>query len=252
MTMAQDKTGYEERKEERILAVMAHDIKAPLSAIVSILGVIEKGYVKDFDKVKELVSRASQKAETIITMLDDILDYSLLADKSMMKKEPVSLLDVLKDSIGTMTPYAKARNITLTYNLHPCEGKKTNGIYTFLLRVFNNIITNAIKYNKEDGKIAFHFSEDTGNHTFTITVEDTGLGIPEDELDTIFNIFARGKHNRKNINGGLGLGLFLVKQIIEEHDGEIELTSTLGIGTTIKITLPLLKVKEKIGGTDEL
>lgn len=243
--MAQDKIGYEERKEERALTIMAHDIKAPLSAIVSILGVIEKGYVKDIDKVKELVSRASQKAGTIIAMVDDILDYSLLADKSMMKKEPVQLFDVLKDSINTMTHYVKDRNITLTYNLHPCEGKKIYGSYTFLLRAFNNIIMNAIKYNKQDGKIAIHFSEDTGSRTITITVEDTGMGIPGDELDKVFHMFGRGRYARKNINGGLGLGLFLVKQIIEDHDGEIELTSTVGIGTTIKITLPLLKVNEK-------
>ncbi|MGD2086919.1 MAG: HAMP domain-containing sensor histidine kinase [Candidatus Aminicenantes bacterium] len=251
--MAQDKSRYEKRKEERALTIMAHDIKAPLSAIVSILGVIEKGYVKDIDKVKELVSRASQKAETIIAMVDDILDYTLLADKSMIKREPVQLFDVLKDSISTMTPYAKNRKITLTYNLHPCAGKKINGSYTFLLRAFNNIIMNAIKYNKQEGKIAIHFSQDTGSHTITITVEDTGMGIPEDELDKVFHISSRGKYARENINDGLGLGLFLVKQIIRDHDGEIELTSTVGMGTTVKITLPLLNFKsEKKGGTDEL
>ncbi|NIM17690.1 MAG: hypothetical protein GTO45_37475 [Candidatus Aminicenantes bacterium] len=247
--MAQDKTGNEEGKA---LTVMAHDIKAPLSAVVSILGVIEKGYVNDIDKVTELVSRARQKTETIIAMVNDILDYTLLADKSKMKREPVHLSRLLKDSIGTMTPAANDVNITLTYDRDAGRGKHVNGSYTFLLRAFNNIIMNAIKYNKKNGEISVSCREDIKKHTITITVRDTGVGIPRDELDKVFHIFERGTYARKNINGGLGLGLALVKQIIEDHDGEIKLTSTVGVGTTIMVTLPLLNVNEKNGGTNEL
>jgi two-component system phosphate regulon sensor histidine kinase PhoR len=247
--MTQDVIASEEGKA---IATMAHDIKAPLSAIVSILGVIEKGYVNDIDKVKELVSRASQKAETIIAMVDDILDYTLLADKSMMKRENVHLVDVLKDSISTMKPYASTKDITLIYDYDLFKRKNVNGCYTFLLRAFNNIFTNAIKYNKKNGKITINCWENTDKDIITITVSDTGIGIPADELDKVFHIFERGKYARENINGGLGLGLALVKQIIEDHDGEIKLTSTVGVGTTITVTLPLLNVNEKNGGTNEL
>lgn len=247
--MAQDKTGNEEGKA---LTIIAHDIKAPLSAVVSILGVIEKGYVNDIDKAKELVSRARRKTETIIAMVNDILNYTLLADKSKMKREPVHLSQLLKDSISTMKPSAKDMNITFTYDRDAGRGKHVNGSYTFLLRAFNNIFTNAIKFNKKNGQITVNCCEDTDKDIITITVSDTGIGIPEDELDKVFHIFERGKYARKNINGGLGLGLALVKQIIEDHKGEIKLTSTVGVGTTITVTLPLLNVNEKNGGTNEL
>jgi signal transduction histidine kinase len=247
--MVQDKIGDEERKT---LTIMAHDIKAPLSAVDSILGVIEKGYVNDIYKAKELVSRARKRIETIIAMVNDILDYTFLADKSKMKREPVHLSQVIKDAIVTMKPAASDMNITLTYDRDTGKGKHVNGNYTFLLRAFNNIIMNAIKYNKQNGEINVNCREDSKKHTITITVRDTGIGIPEDELDKIFHIFVRGRYARKNIDGSLGLGLSLVKQIIEDHDGEIKLASTVGAGTTLMVTLPLLKAKEKNGGTNEL
>lgn len=252
--MIQDKTRSESEpgcgsEEGKALAVMAHDIKAPLSAIVSILGVIEKGYVEDIDKAKELVSRAKKKAETLISMVDDILDYTLLADKSLMKREKVRLFDILKDSIDTMKPYADERNITFIYDPSLCKGKIINGNYTFLLRAFNNIIMNAVKNNKKSGKITIDCSQDKEKHTGTITVSDTGRGIPEEELGKVFHFFERGKQTRRNIDGSLGLGLALVKQIIEDHEGKIELTSTVGVGTTVIVTLPFLL--EKKGGTNE-
>lgn len=247
--MAKDKTGNEEKKA---LTIMAHDIKAPLSAVVSILGVIEKGYVNDIYKAKELVSRARRKTETIIAMVNDILEYTLLEDKSKMKREPVHLSQVIKDAIATMKPAANDMNIRLTYDRDVGRGKHVKGSYTFLLRAFNNIIMNAIKYNKKNGEISVSCREDSKKHTITITVRDTGVGIPGDELDKVFHIFERGAHARKNISGGLGLGLTLVKQIIEDHDGNIKLTSTVGVGTTIMVTLPLLNVNEKNGGTNEL
>jgi signal transduction histidine kinase len=88
-----DDTGNNEvfDRNDRALAVMAHDIKIPLTSIVSLLNVIKKGYVTDYDKVKDLVTRAGRQAETLIAMIDDILDYTLLADKSKVQREAVHL-----------------------------------------------------------------------------------------------------------------------------------------------------------------
>ena len=115
------------------------------------------------------------------------------------------------------------------------------GNYTFLLRVFNNILMNAVKYNKDNGEITVDYSEDTKKNTVTVSVADTGIGIPDEDMDKVFRIFERGKNARRNVNGSLGLGLFLVKQIIEDHKGEIDITSTVGVGTTVVVTLPLIK-----------
>lgn len=228
-------------EHQKALAIMAHDLKAPLSAVIDLLDVINKGYVEDVVKMKDLVAKATQKAEILIVMLDDIIDYTLLGNRALMKSDTLNLFDILDESISTMKPYIADRNITMTCKKELTGQKKIQGNYTFLLRVFNNIFMNAIKYNKENGEIIVDFFEDTQKNTVTVTISDTGIGIPEEDMDKVFRIFERGKNARRNIDGSLGLGLSLVKQIIEDHKGDIEVTSTVGVGTTIVVTLPLLK-----------
>ncbi|MCK4889711.1 MAG: ATP-binding protein, partial [Candidatus Aminicenantes bacterium] len=115
------------------------------------------------------------------------------------------------------------------------------GNHTFLLRVFNNIIMNAIKYNKKDGKIIFNSYRNGKGESIIVEVTDTGIGIADEEIEKVFLIFERGSNARRNIDGSIGLGLSLVKQIVEDHEGTIEITSKLNVGTTLKITLPLYK-----------
>jgi len=234
-------------EDEKALAIMAHDLKAPLTAVVSILSVINKGYVTDITKIRELVERASNKTETLIQMVDDILDYTLLSDKSMLKREKIDLHDVLKDTVTTMKQYTDSRKMTF---VHPefTGSRIVLGNYTFLLRAFNNVVMNAIKYNKERGTITIECVDDFENDAYIVSVSDTGIGIPEEDKDKVFKIFERGRNARKNINGSIGLGLSLVKHIVDDHYGKIELSSTVDVGTTIKITLPLYYEE---GGTDE-
>ncbi len=222
------------------LATMAHEIKAPLAAIISLLSVIDKGYVTDPVKSKELVGRAWSKAGILMRMLNDILDYSMLSDKTLMKREQLDIYQVLKDSISMMKPYAQQRNISLIYKGSFQDARLVNGNYTFLMRVFNNLIMNAIKYNKEKGKIEFTCLVSPHEDAITIKVRDTGIGIPEDDLEHVFTIFERGKTARKNIDGSLGLGLSLVKQIVEDHEGSIKISSTINVGTTVTVTLPIV------------
>lgn len=232
-------------EDQKALAIMAHDLKAPLAAVIDLLDVINKGYVEDVEKIKDLVGRATQKSETLIVMLDDILDYTLLANRTMLKLEILNILEVLKESFSMMQPYADERGIVVRCTKE-CHGElNVEGNYTFLLRVFNNILMNAVKYNKENGEITVDYSENKKKNTVIITVSDTGIGIPKEDMDKVFRIFERGKNARRNINGSLGLGLSLVKQIIEDHKGEIEVSSTVGVGTTVVVTLPLIKEKEE-------
>ncbi len=232
-------------EDQKALAVMAHDLKAPLSTVIDLLDVINKGYVEDVEKMKDLVSRATQKAEILIVMLDDILDYTLLANRTMIKMEDLNLVDVLKESFSMMRPYAEERGITVHCKKECLGVANIEGNYTFLLRVFNNILMNAVKYNKENGEITAGYSIDAQKNTVTVTISDTGIGIPEEDMGKVFRMFERGRNARRNINGSLGLGLSLVKQIIEDHKGEIDITSTVGVGTTIVVTLPLIKEKEE-------
>ncbi len=230
-----------DNEQRQALATMAHEIKAPLSAIISLLSVIDKGYVTDPKKSKDLVGRAKSKAEVLMRMLNDILDFYMLSDKTHMKRERFDIYQVLQDSISMMKPYAQQRNVNLIYKGSCRQGERlVHGNYTFLLRVFNNLIMNAIKYNKEKGKIEFTCLVGPQEESIVIKIRDTGIGIADEDLERVFNIFERGKTARKNIDGSLGLGLSLVKQIIEDHEGSIKLSSTLNVGTTVTVTLPLV------------
>jgi signal transduction histidine kinase len=218
------------------LAIMAHDLKAPLSAVVNLLTIIEKGYVDDPEKVKDLISRARKKTETSIKMIDDIFDYTLTGSKGELKYEKLDIFTIVEEAVSIIRPYAAARQISLDYD-RCCKRKYVNGNFTFLLRAFNNLIMNAVKYNKAKGKVSVSCVEQ--DDRLIIEVEDTGIGIPEEELAHIFDFFSRGKETGKNDVTGLGLGLALVKQIIKDHDGTVWITSDLGSGTTAAITLPV-------------
>lgn len=221
------------------LAVIAHDLKAPLSAVVDLLSVVEKGYVDDPVKVKELITRARKKSEGLIRIVEDILDYTLLENKSQMKRERLNLIDIIDESYSIIDPYARQNKISIHYSQESCREKYVFGNYTFLLRAFNNIIMNAVKYNKENGRIDIRCFEKFGR-LIVVEISDTGIGIPPEDIESAFTIFSRGKEARKNIDGSIGLGLSLVKQIIKDHEGSIDVDSTVDVGTTLTIKLPLM------------
>ncbi|MEN8221681.1 MAG: HAMP domain-containing sensor histidine kinase [Acidobacteriota bacterium] len=225
--------------EKKALAVLAHDIKGPLSSIIDLLNIIDKGYVTDPEKSKQLISRAIKKTSILIKMVDDILDFSKLEDKSLMKREKLNIFNTLNESIALMRQYAENRNIEIEQCEFCHNEEYVYGNHTFLMRVFNNIIMNAIKYNKKNGKIVFNSFRDKENRNIIMEISDTGIGISEEDIENVFLIFERGSNARRNIDGSIGLGLSLVKQIVEDHEGTIEITSTLNVGTTLKITLPL-------------
>jgi two-component system phosphate regulon sensor histidine kinase PhoR len=239
--MPGNKTDKTLTANEKALTIMAHDIKTPLTAIVSILDVIKKGFVDDIDKIRDLAARASKQAGSLISMIDDILDYTLLADKSKVNREPVHLYEVLKSSTNSMKSYIDRKQINLTYSQDLCKENYVFGSRTFLIRAFNNILMNAIKYNKDQGSITIECLRNEEQNTVTIKFNDTGIGIPEDDLDKVFKIFERGKQARRNLDGSLGLGLALVKQIIDFHYGYITVNSVANIGTTVIVTLPFIK-----------
>ncbi len=227
--------------EENIknLAVIAHDLKAPLSAVVDLLNVVEKGYVDDPVKVKELISRARKKSEGLIRIVEDILDYTLLENKSQMKRERINLIEIIDESYSIINPYARQNKISINYLQESCREKYVFGNYTFLLRAFNNVIMNAVKYNKENGRIDIRCFEKFGR-LIVVEISDTGIGIPPEDVDSVFTMFSRGKEARRNIDGSIGLGLSLVKQIIKDHEGSIDVDSTVDVGTTLTIKLPLM------------
>ncbi len=225
---------------DRLLAIMAHDIKAPLSSIISLLDVILKGYLdNDINKSKELVNRAKNKSKILIKMLNDILDYSLISNKSSVKMEEIELFSIISESVNLMKSYAEEKNIIINIDKKSINREQVWGNSTFLLRVFNNLIMNAIKYNKENGKIDIRYFVKKEINEIEIVIKDTGIGMDTEDINKMFGFLERGKNAKRNIDGSIGLGMSLVKGIIDLHRGYITVASKLNKGTTIRILLPI-------------
>jgi signal transduction histidine kinase len=223
------------------LAVMAHDIKAPLSGLINLLDVIGKGYVNDTEKMRDIVVRARKKAIDLIQIVDDILDYTLLDKKDNLKRERIDLIDIIHDSLSTLKPFADKKNIAVHIEKNRIKECYVNGNKTFLMRALNNVIMNAIKYNKDNGSITIRCEMIESKSRIKVSIEDTGIGMDEEDIDKVFHIFERGKQARKNIDGSVGLGLSLVKQIIKSHGGSISIKSKVNVGTTVLIELPFIR-----------
>mgnify|MGYP001074498993 CR=1 FL=1 len=223
-------------QDVKTLAIMAHDLKAPLSAVVNLLTIVEKGYVDDPEKVKDLISRARKKTETSIKMIDDISDYALIESKGKIAYEKLDIFTIVEEAVSIVRPYASAGEVSIDYD-RPCKETYVNGHFTFLLRAFDNVIMNAVKYNKKKGKVTVRCAAE--GETVTVEIEDTGSGIPREDLEHIFDLFFRGSRSAVNDVPGLGLGLTLVKQIIDAHNGSVAIASDVGAGTTVTISLPV-------------
>ena len=137
-----------------------------------------------------------------------------------------------EDAFSSLESTARERNVTLT-----AEGEaKVNGVRRLLYEVLYNLCENGIKYNKEGGNVNVSFKETQSD--VSITVTDTGIGIPSEHQERVFERFYRVDKSHSKASGGTGLGLSIVKHAIQIHHGKIRLQSEVGSGTTIHITLP--------------
>lgn len=223
------------RAKTRFTYEVSHEIKAPLAAVYNILNVVVDGYIKeDREKQMDLLVRARQRVREVIALLNDLLMLSLLEESTgKLKKEPLELRGVLVPVYEQMKEYAAERQVRFSW-LWGDELPNLLGSPELLRRVFVNIVDNAVKYTDAGGSVEVEASKD--GDTFLFRVADTGVGIPEEELPKVFDIFFRGSKARSDSEAeGMGLGLSLVKRIVEDHRGTITVSSRFGLGTTMTV-----------------
>ncbi|KOS66237.1 membrane protein [Lysinibacillus contaminans] len=219
------------RKE--FISNVSHDFQSPLLNI--------QGYV-DLLKNPQLSEQERQEYATIIEMetkrLSTLTKQLLLLtslDQStrLLKREPFRLDEQLKDTVRKYRWQLEEANVQLSYQLEPTT---FNGDAGLLQNVWDNLLTNAIKYNVEGGEIHIHLQEQTS--CMEVLIEDSGIGITEDQLLKVFDRFYRADESRTK--QGTGLGLAIVKKIAELHGGEVQLESAIELGTKVVIRLPKL------------
>mgnify|MGYP002537820524 FL=1 len=224
---------FAERNRREFTANVSHELKTPLQGIIGSAELLENGLVKQED-VPRFIGHIRSEAQRLVTLIGDIIRLSQLDEGEPMPAEPVELLALAREAAESLQSAAAARNVTITVEGEPVE---LTGVRRLLYEIIFNLCDNAIKYNTDGGRVQVTVTKE--NETAAVTVRDTGIGIPPDQQDRVFERFYRVDKSHSKASGGTGLGLSIVKHAVQYHHGAIHLQSEVGKGTEIRVTFPV-------------
>ena len=224
----------------RFLFNMSHDIRTPMNAIIGFSELLEK-HIDEKDKVLDYTEKIRSSSAFLLSLINYVLEMARIeSGKAVLKEEPGDLCALMQTLSDVFEPSVQQKKLTCTYHTdveHPYIVSDRTKVREILL----NVISNAIKYTPEGGHIAVSVKElpaekpKTGRYTFT--VQDDGIGMSEEYLPHIFEEFTREHTSTESKVIGTGLGLPIVKALVEWMHGSIDVQSKLGAGTTVTITL---------------
>lgn len=227
------------------VTTIVHDLKTPITSIMGFIELLQKDD-HDEEKRQSFYNIIATESARLLKMVNDVLYVSRTSEqKSKENKtennESCNIGVQIHKYVKELAPLAEKRNINVDINMNE------SNIYVSIpeskvARILTNIIENAIKYNRESGKVFIDVSEE-GN-SVVIRIKDTGLGIASEEIDKIFDKFYRSSTSKKMNIDGTGLGLAIAKDIVESYGGEIKVESELGKCTEFMISLPISKFEE--------
>ena len=223
---------FAERNRREFTANVSHELKTPLQGIIGSAELIENGMVRP-DDLPRFVGHIHAEAARLVTLIDDIIRLSQLDEGDAMPTEPVDLLAVSQEAAENLQDAATARDVTVSVTGQPSV---IPGVRRLIYEVVYNLCDNAIKYNRDGGRVDVTVAADAGGSS--ITVADTGIGIAPEHQSRVFERFYRVDKSHSKASGGTGLGLSIVKHAVQYHHGRIELESTPGTGTTIRVVFP--------------
>jgi len=224
-----------DRFKTTFMLTVAHELRAPLNALQSFLWAILKGYIPP-EEQQEVLGRAVQRVQELLELVDDLLKLAAAkSEKGLEKREPVSLVDVLEKVAPLFQKEAEAKGLAWVVEVGARPVVRADPDQ--MAQVWSNLISNAVKYTPAGGRVLVALEERDG---WAIgTVEDTGIGIPPQDLERIFEEFYRTPQAKEVAPRGTGLGLPLVKQILEAHGGSITVESEVGRGSRFVFRLPV-------------
>lgn len=214
-------------------ANVSHELKTPLTSISGFAEIIQGGFVKDED-IPKFAGRIYKESQRLLQLVEDVIQISQLdEEKTPYIWEPVDVYQVCKNAFDSLKEKAYKMNV----HLYICgESMKMEAIRTLLEEAVYNVCDNAIKYNRNDGSVSI-FLEQTAQEV-QIVVKDTGIGIPREDQDRVFERFYRVDKSHSKEIGGTGLGLSIVKHAVSTLDGSVGLRSEVGSGTEICMKFP--------------
>lgn len=224
---------------EQFVANMSHEIRTPMNALTGFTEQLLTTQLKD--KQREQLTIVKKSADHLMHIINDILDFSKLeAGKLKLEKIPFDPKETLIEAYNLFIPSAEAKSIELIYLCDPCMPQSIFGDPFRLRQILFNLLNNAIKFTPS-GSVHFSAMCQTLSYdriNLIVNITDTGIGIPENKFDKIFEEFTQAEMNTTRQYGGTGLGLSIVKKLINLHNGKIDLKSKPGEGTSFIFTIP--------------
>jgi two-component system phosphate regulon sensor histidine kinase PhoR len=223
-----------ERVRQEFLSNISHELRTPLTSILAFVETLETSALEDQESAKRFLAIIRKNAARMNTLISDILELSAIESGNVkVRAEQVALAPLVTEVIASLAAQAEARAVTVANEV-------TADVIVFadarrLEQMLTNLIDNAIKFNREGGKVTVKFERSTRDQ---IMIVDTGEGIPAQYLDRLFERFYRVDRARSREVGGTGLGLAIVKHLARAHGGEVSVTSELGKGSMFTIELP--------------
>jgi len=217
---------------------VSHELKTPLASITAYSEMLVDGETNDEEMRKEFYSVIQNQAQRLSRLIEDILNTSRI-ESGLIKvnKEPLSLTMLIEEQMQMIKSYAEEKNIEII-GQKPIVFDQVYADKDMISQVIVNLLSNAVKYTPSGGTVKIQTEVDEVASLVRVSVEDTGVGIPEDEVEHVFEKFYRVNANKKQAKG-TGLGLNLVKQIVETvHAGRVFVTSQIGKGSTFGFELP--------------
>ncbi len=229
-----------DRLKDEFLATLSHELRTPLNAILGYARLLRSGAVA-VDKAARAVEIIERNASSLAHLVDDILDVSrIISGKVRLNIRPVDLPTVVKNAVESLGPAADAKQLTVTTTIDP-EAAPISGDPDRLQQIVWNLVSNAVKFTPSGGSVSIHLTRSESQ--VEIVVTDTGIGIKPELLPHIFERFRQGDSATTRQFGGLGLGLAIVRHLVELHGGTIDAQSAGDrAGTTFTVRLPRLVI----------
>lgn len=225
-----------EKMRSEFVANVSHELKTPITSVKGFAETLLSGDVPDEATAKQFMQIIYDESERLNRLITDLLELSKIEKQAMpLKITEVNVNEIIENSTQTISKFARDKNITL----HLPDDK--NPVYVEadidrLGQIVLNLVANAVNYTSDNGDI--YIDAEERSSTVVLRVRDTGMGIPEEALDRLFERFYRVDKARSRHSGGTGLGLAIVKHLVESHDGKIYVKSVEGAGSTFTVELP--------------
>lgn len=224
--------------KSQFVSMVAHELKTPLAAVQGFINVIlDDSLNVSADQQKDYLKRSVLRLNSLKDLVNDLLDISRMELKTKSREiESLNIEEIITNTVQLLELETEKRKLTVVKDIEP-NIPRINADHNEITRLITNLLSNAIKYNKENGKI--YISAKVQDSYLNIIIKDSGIGMKPEEKARLFNEFFRAKNEKTRGISGTGLGLTIVKRIVDSYHGKIEVESEYGLGTSFIINLPL-------------